>query len=443
MFIADNGLSHNGNNTVAMEISDTLQSQKIIEHSMDVDGSNGIKNLLDSASSTTTDPASNDVMKKVQSTSNGVEQTIAIESIDNHQDDDLIRELEQFEGSKKDDDVTLPKSSTEENGSKLQDTSDLLKDLESDSPCPTEAEIEAVPIGGTVESMDVDQIKKTDDGQVDSTTTQSSNKRKCSLDSFVESVPKRANIDATTEKSNAPDVLNTDTQKSTSEIDSDTESKLLQENSDGEASMSDVVEAITSTSTVTTTSNDVKLVGETVASNEDVVVSSSGNVETVQSNAESTKNVPKAAVSKSDDTVNVTSKTSDVVSSNKLNNTTEVMEQDFNETIEADRINGKDTEVTSNNSPVKSQVELPALGKTSETVASSQAEPVDSSESKPSSKLAGNTESRIFFIRSTSLTIFPFLILQTPSPRPMLPQKNTTAYLVLSKKSKLHPNWKL
>lgn len=401
MLITDNGLSRNGNNLATIEISDSFQSQKNI----DVDVTNGI-NLLGAASSTTTeivsDQPSNDNIKKVQNSSNGVEQTVATESIDNHQDDDLIRELEQFEGSKKDDDVTLPlpKSTTEENGSKLQDTSDLLKDLESDSPCPgqSESEIEIAPIDSIVSgASDVDQIKKADDIQVDS-TTESSTKRKCSTsDSFVESIPKRANMDITTEKSNAPDVLNTDTQKSTSEIDSDTESKLLQENSDGEASMSDVVEAITSTSTVTKTTNDL---GKTKPSNEDVVVSSSGNVEA--------KDVKKAEVSKGAAAVSIEktteSKGDAEVSSNKMNDTTEVMEQDFNETLEADRISEKGKKSVSQNTSSTSVKALPTnkssvknpLGspevtsKASETVGSSQADPVVSSEPKPSPMEIGN-----------------------------------------------------
>lgn len=368
---------------------------------MDVDVSNGI-NLLDAASSTTTetvsDQTSNDIIKKVQNSSNGVEQTMATETIDNHQDDDLIRELEQFEGSKKDDDVTLslPKSTTEENGSKLQDTSDLLKDLESDSPCPgpSESEIEVTPIDSIISgALDVDQIKKSDDVQVDS-TTESSNKRKCSMDSFVASIPKRANMDITTEKPNAPDVSNTDTQKSTSEIDSDTESKLLQENSDGEASMSDVVEAITSTSTVTKTTSDVKLVDKTKQSNEDLVVSSSGNE---APKVGSTKDVKKSEVSKGT-AVNIDksteSKGDDEVSSNKMNDTTEVMEQDLNETLEADCISEKGKNPVGQNtsnalptskSSVKNQLGSPELAsKTSETVVSSQADPVVSSEPKPS-----------------------------------------------------------
>lgn len=362
--LIDNGLSHNGNNLA--EISDSIQTQKTVDHAMDVD-------------------ATVDITKKVQNSSNGVEQAIAAEPVDSHQDDDLIRELEQFEGTKKDDDVTLPKPSGAENGNNLQDTSDLLKDLESDSPCPGPSEAEIAPIDAIIASelMEIDEAKKSDDGQVDS-TTQSSNKRKGSVDGFVESVPKRANIDNTAEKSNAPDVSNADTQKSTSEIDSDTELKLLQENSDGEASMSDVVEAITSTSTVTksnttTTPNDVtsdeKSAAKPVPSNEDPVVSSSGNVEV--------KDVQKADVSKSDAVDNAAksaaSKGDDQVSSNKLNDTTEVMEQDLNETVEADRLNG--TNVTTNSAPAKSQTELPALDKTSETVVSSQPDPVDSSES--------------------------------------------------------------
>lgn len=368
--LIDNGLPHNGNNLA--EITDSLQAQKTVE-SMDVD-------------------ASVDITKKVQNPTNGVEQAnIVAEPVDSHQDDDLIRELEQFEGSKKDDDVALPKPSTEENGSNLQDTSDLLKDLESDSPCPGPSEAEIAPIDAIIanELMEVDQAKKSDDGEVDS-TTQSSNKRKCSLDSFVESVPKRANIDNTAEKPSVPDVLSADTQKSTSEIDSDTELKLLQENSDGEASMSDVVEAITSTSTdvtksITTTPNDVtsgeKSVAKTIPSNEDLVVSSSGNVEV--------KDVQKAEVSKSDTVDNAakstTSKGDDQVSSNKMNDTTEVMEQDLNETLEADGINENGTNVTTNTEPAKVQVELPALDKTSETVVSSQPDPVDSSQSEPTS----------------------------------------------------------
>lgn len=361
-----------------------------------MDGSNGI-NLLDAASSTTT--TSVDIIKKVQNSSNG-SSAIPTESIDNHQDDDLIRELEQFEGSKKDDDVTLslPKSSTEANGSNLQDTSDLLKDLESDSPCPgpSESEIEVTPIDSAIggELMEVDAVKKADDVQVDS-TTESSNKRKCSLDSFVESVPKRANIEITTEKANAPDVSNTDTQKSTSEIDSDTESKLLHENSDGEASMSDVVEAITSTSAVTKNSttndaaSDVKPVVKTTPSNEDLTVSSSGSLESVQS----TKDVKKADVSKGEAVKiekSTESKRDDEVSSNKMNDTTEVTEQDFNETLEADTASDKKVTKELPKSSVKNQPELPALGKTSGTVASSQPDPVCSSESKPSPMEIGN-----------------------------------------------------
>ncbi|KAG4065736.1 hypothetical protein HA402_012414 [Bradysia odoriphaga] len=367
--LIDNGLSHNGNNLAEMEISETFQTQKTVEHSMDVDGSL-------------------DITKKVQNSSNGVEQAITAEPVDSHQDDDLIRELEQFEGTKKDDDVTLPKPSTAENGSKLQDTSDLLKDLESDSPCPGPSEAEITPIDAVVASeiMEVDQAKKSDDGQVDS-TTQSSNKRKQSVDSFVESVPKRVNIDNSAEKSNAADVSTADTQKPTSEIDSDTELKLLQENSDGEVSMSDVVDAITSTSTVATTTNDVtsdeKLVAKTIPSNEDPVVSSSGNVEV--------KNVQKSDVV---DNVakSTTSKGDDQVSSNKTNDTTEVMEQDLNETIEADRIKESDANVTTNTSSAKNQVELPALDKASETVVSSQPDSVDSSE--PSMQIDTDTKSQ-------------------------------------------------
>lgn len=376
-FITDNGLSHNGNNLAAIEISASFQSQKNVDQSMDVDGSNGI-NLLDAASSTTTETVSDktsiEAVKKVQNASNGVELPPATESIDNHQDDDLIRELEQFEGTKKDDDVTatIPKASAvEANGSNLQDTSDLLKDLESDSPCP----------GPTESDGDSAPIKKSDDVQVDS-TTESSNKRKSSTDILLESVSKRANINIATEKTNAPDALNTDTQKSTSEIDSDTESKLLQENSDGEASMSDVVEAITSTSTVTKPNNDVASDVKVVdKSSEDVVVSSSGNVET--------KDVKKAEVAKSGATVSVdksaASKGDDEVSSNKLNDTTEVMEQDFNETLEADRINENDkTSSTSGKSvPINKSSVKPGSSEIG-TVVKSQANPVGSSEPKPS-----------------------------------------------------------
>lgn len=384
-----------------MEITESFQSQKTIDQSMDVDNS-----------STTTTTATSEIVsaqtsieiKKVSNSSNG--QTIATESIDNHQDDDLIRELEQFEGSKKDDDVTpsLPKSSTEANGSNLQDTSDLLKDLESDSPCPgqaSESDIDIAPIDSIIsdELMGIDQIKKSDDIQVDS-TTESTNKRKCSLDNSVESAPKRAN---------SPDVLNTDTQKSLGEIDSDTESKLLQENSDGEASISDVgeasisdvVEAITSTSTVTKTAtpndvtSDVKLVDKIIPSNKDLVVSSS--VETAAGNVGSTKDVKKVNVSKDDavDTGKSTeSKGDDEVSSNKMNDTTEVMEQDFNETLEADRISENDKKATSqstsslsatNKSTPKKPNEL--LVKTSDTVASSQPDNVVST---PSTVEAGN-----------------------------------------------------
>lgn len=369
---------------------------------MDVDGSNGV-NLLD-ASSTTIEI---DNVKK--NSSNGVEQ---IDSIDNHQDDDLIRELQQFEGTtKKDDDITLtavPKPSNDENGSNLQDTSDLLKDLESDSPCPgpSESDVEIAPIDSIVggASMEVDQEKKSD-SLVDSTTTQSSNKRKCSLDSScVDSVPKRANLEIAEEKSNAPDVLNTDTQKSTSEIDSDTESKLLQENSDGEVSMSDVVDVITSTSTAqkTTTTSDVSSADKPIVSNEDIEVSSSGNVETVQPNIESSKEAHEAEVSKSDVaavTISTASKDDNEVSSNKMNDTTEVMEQDFNETIEADRISGNDGKVTTNTLPLKNESELPALDNTSETVASSQADRVASAESKPSSTQIGNSCCHFCFFR--------------------------------------------
>lgn len=374
-----------------MEISDTIQSSQkpTVDQSMDVD-------------------VPVDVAKKVQNSSNGVEQAAIIAAevpVDNHQDDDLIRELEQFEGSKKDDDVAppAPKPSTEENGSKLQDTSDLLKDLESDSPCPGPSEAEIAPIDAVVagEVMEVDEAKKSDDGQVDS-TTQSSNKRKCSLDSTVESVPKRANIDTTTEKSSAVDVVSAaDTQKSTGEIDSETELKLLHENSDGE--VSDVAEAITSTSTVEkpvvakpiTTANEVKsdekLVAKTTTSNEDPVVSSSGNVES--------KNDEKSDESKSDTVKgDTTSKGDDQVTSNKLNDTTEVMEQDLNETVEADRINENGTNVTTNASP-SAKTELPALDKTSETVASSQSV-VDSSESEATSMETGNYIQSEFICRS-------------------------------------------
>lgn len=427
-FIPDNGLSHNGNNLPGLEITDSFQPQKIIEHSIEIEGSNGI-NLLDAASSTTSeivaDQMSIDIIKKVQNSSNGVEQPLQTASIDNHQDDDLMRELEQFEGSKKDDDLTshedlmLPKSSTEENGSNIQDTSDLLKDLESDSPCPgpSESEIESTPINAIigdalpkdcVELMDVDQIIKSDDVQVDS-TTESTQKRKNSVDN--ESAPKRANVDITTEKPNVPDALNTDTQKSTSEIDSDTESKLLQENSDGEASMSDVVELISSTSTVTKTTltnenTAEKSVDIITPSNEDLEVSSSGSLDAVQANIQSTKEVEIAAVA---DVANpqksTESKGDDEVSSNKMNETTEKMEQDLNETVEADRIGdtvtrnettGKNTTTTSNelpttSSPAKNQLESSEIeSKKTETVVSSQPDPVGSSEPKPSKMEIGN-----------------------------------------------------
>lgn len=400
-FFADNGLSHNGSNKVGTEKPDSLQSQKKI----DLDGSNGI-NLPDAASSTTTETVSDqtiETLKKVQNSSNGVDQSNTTESTDNHQDDELIRELEQFEGSKRDDDVATsePKSSTGENGSNLQDTSDLLKDLESDSPCPgpSESESEMTPIDAA--GGDLKETKKTsDDVQVDS-TTETSNKRKCSSDSFVETTPKRANIDSATEKSKAADVLNTNTQKATSKIDSETE----------QASMSDVAEAITSTTAVTktTTSNDVtsdvKSDVKPTPSNEDLVVSSSGNLDTVQVNVESTKDVQKVEVSKNEAVVGKSTE-QDVaeVSSNKMNDTTETMEQDFNETLEADRID-KDDEVTTNstsekklpiNKSPKKQVESSELdGKTSENVASSQADHVAPSESKPSPMEIGNVLSFI------------------------------------------------
>lgn len=341
-------------------------------------------------------------------------------SIDNHQDDELIRELEQFEGSKKGDDLTLAaKSSTEENGSNMQDTSDLLKDLESNSPCPgpSESEIESAPINSIigdalpkdcVELMDVDQIIKSDDVQVDS-TTESTQKRKSSVE--IENVAKRANIDITDEAS-VPDVLSVDTQKSSSEIDSDTESKLLQENSDGEASMSDVVELISSTSTATkpTLATDItseKLVEIIAPSNEDLEVSSSGSLDAVQANE--ANEVEIAGASKSD-VANIEKSTETKgdakVSSNKMNNTTEIMEQDFNETVEADRIvdsvtsnetTVKNTNSTSaselptNSSPAKNQLESADFAsKKIETVVSSQPDSVGSSEPKPSKMEIGN-----------------------------------------------------
>lgn len=382
VFITDNGLSIKESNMSTMEISET--AQKITDHLNNADGSNGI-NLLDAASSTTeivtTPQPPIDITKK----SNGVGQEMPAESIDNHQDDDLIRELEELEGEKKGDFIL--KASPEANGNNLQETSDLLKDLESDSPCPgpSESENDVAPIESIVDGADgID--KKTDDVQVDS-TTESSNKRKLSLDNCVESAPKRSNN--ATEKSSAPDVLNTDTQKSTSEIDSDTESKLLQENSDGEVSMSDVVEAITSTSTVTTkttTSNDVtsdiKLVDKPNPSNEDLVVSSSGNEDTAK--VGSTKDdVKTAQVSAGVDSVksSAESKGDDEVSSNKMNDTTEVMEQDFNETIEADRINENGKSSTTKKSTVKGQLDSPELGKASDTVVSSKPDTVGAKQS--------------------------------------------------------------
>lgn len=410
--IADNGLSHNGNNATAVDISDSVALQKTV----DVDGSNGTK-LLDDASSTTADVPADDVVKKVQIASNGNNQTTAttpvtVDTMDNHQDDDLIRELEQFEGPKKDDDgVTeaVPKPSTEENGSQLQDTSDLLKDLESDSPCPgpSEAETEVTPTTvaaenqNEVEAMDVDQVKKSDDG-VDSTTTQTSNKRKHSVDTS-DTAAKRANLEGGEDKPAAAavvaEVLSADTQKSTSEIDSDTESKLLQENSDGEVSMSDVVEAIsssTSTSTVTkttTTANDVKVdakpADKAVLSNEDLEVSSSGNVETAQPNVESSKEAKEAVPDASNVSTDAAkAKGDDEVSSNKLNDTTEAMDTDMNETVEAE-VSEKAGNVTTNTPLQTNQTELAALDKTSETVASSQPEPVASTEAEPSTKAIG------------------------------------------------------
>ncbi|KAJ6635591.1 TP53-binding protein 1 [Pseudolycoriella hygida] len=396
--LIDNGLSHNGNNLEGMEISESFQSQKVVDHSNDVDGSNGI-NLLDTASSTTSetvnDQTSADV-KKVQNASNGVEEKIASESTENHQDDDLIRELEQFEGSKKDDEVkTSVAEATEENGSNLQDTTDLLKDLESDSPCPGPSDIEMEKIDSAIgdELMEVDEAKKADDVHVDS-TTESSNKRKPSPDSFVESSPKRANVEVKSETISAPDVLNNDTQKSTSEIDSDTESKLLQENSDGEASNSDVVEAsITSTSTATKTPNEVttdaKPADNITTPNEDPVVSSSGNLETTPTNVDATKDDKQTDVLKDDDAnVNesIEPKGDDEVSSNK-NDTTEVMEQDLDETVEAECKIEKDEKVTSNEteSPAEIQDKSEEVDSKTNEIAVSEAEPVESSEGKPTS----------------------------------------------------------